>query len=233
MRLDKFISHATGLSRSESRRAIKSAAVQVNGELERSAQRELSDLDRVTLRDELLTLPSPRYLMLNKPAGYVSATTDSENPTVIDLLEGVREVEKAQLSVAGRLDKDTTGLVLLSSDGQWIHRVTSPRHEHFKVYIAGLAEAVSDDDVRAFAEGIQLKGETRPTRPARLDVVAERTAEVSVVEGRYHQVRRMFAARGNHVVSLHRREIGPIILDPALAPGDYRDLTAEEVSSFS
>jgi 16S rRNA pseudouridine516 synthase len=233
MRLDKFISHATGFSRSESRRAIKAAAVQVNGEVERSAQRELSDRDQVVLGDEPLALPSLRYLMLNKPAGYVSATTDSENPTVIDLLEDVREVEKAGLSVAGRLDKDTTGLVLLSNDGQWIHRVTSPRHEHSKVYIATLAEAVSEDDVQAFAEGIQLKGEARPTRPAGLKIIGEKEVEVTVSEGRYHQVKRMFAALGNKVLSLHRRQMGAIILDSSLAPGDYRDLTAEEVSSFS
>lgn len=232
MRLDKFISHATGLSRSDSRRAIKSAAVQVNGEIEKDARCEVSDQDRVTLGEEPLSLPSQRYLMLNKPAGYVSATTDSESPTVIDLLSAMREVEKTQLSVAGRLDKDTTGLVLLSNDGQWIHRVTSPRHEHSKVYLATLAEPVTDDDVQAFAEGIQLKGEDRPTRPARLEANTGTEVEVTITEGRYHQVKRMFAARGNKVLALHRRQIGAITLDDALAPGAYRDLTSEEISSF-
>jgi 16S rRNA pseudouridine516 synthase len=232
MRLDKFISHATGMSRTESRRAIKSAAVSVNGTAEKSAKREVSESDRISLDDKPLSLPTQRYLMLHKPAGCVSATTDSEAPTVIDLLDDVPKYEKAGISVAGRLDKDTTGLLLLSNDGQWVHRVTSPRHEHPKVYLATVSDPLTDEDVRAFAEGIHLKDESRPTRPAQLVLLGERQAEVTITEGRYHQIKRMLAARGNRVTALHRQQIGDIVLDPALAPGAYRDLTSEEVASI-
>lgn len=232
MRLDKFLSHSTGMSRTESRRAIKSAAVSVNGATEKSVKRDVRESDSVFLGENPLTLPAPRYLMLHKPQGYVSATADGESPTVVDLLHAIPEHEKAGLSVAGRLDKDSTGLLLLSNDGLWIHRATSPRHEHAKVYVATLAETLTDEDAEAFAKGIDLKGESRPTRPARLVVLGDRQAEVTITEGRYHQIKRMFAARGNRVTALHRRQIGAIVLDPTLAPGVYRDLTSEEVASI-
>src|SRR5690606_22157174 len=186
MRLDKYISHSTGLSRSLSRRAIKKSAVSVNGIVQRDAATEVQSSDRVTLDDEVLRLPGPRYFMLNKPAGYVCATEDGEHPTVLDLLDDLPERERAGLSIAGRLDKDTTGLVLLSDDGPWIHRLTSPRHAHNKHYIAQLEQPISDDDCRAFAEGILLRNEERPTRPALQKPLPDGRAEVIISQGRYH-----------------------------------------------
>ncbi|MEX1032489.1 MAG: pseudouridine synthase [Cellvibrionaceae bacterium] len=231
MRLDKFISHTTGLSRSASRRAIKSAAIAINAQTVTDPQREVSDADAVALDGETLTLPGRRYLMLHKPAGYVCATSDSENPTVIDLLSNLSAAEIRGLSIAGRLDKDTTGLLLLSDDGQWIHRLTAPRHNHPKSYIATLERAVSEQDVEAFAQGLQLRSEKQPTRPAVLKPLPENRAEVTITEGRYHQIKRMFAATGNVVLSLHRVQVGDIVLDSALTPGQYRPLTQTEIES--
>lgn len=231
MRLDKFVSHTSHLSRTESRRAIKSSAVQINGEVVSNPKRDVSDADSVTLEGESLSLPGALYLMLHKPAGYICASTDGEHPTVIDLLADLSIAETSTLAIAGRLDKDTTGLLLLSNDGQWIHRVSSPRHEHPKTYIAELEREVSEADVVAFSEGILLRSETSPTRPAPLKALPQNRAEVILNEGRYHQVKRMFAATSNRVTALHRQRVGDIELDPGLAPGEYRRLTPAEVES--
>lgn len=230
MRLDKFLSHATGLPRSASRKAIKFADVTVNGEAVTDPKREVNESDRISLNGEALALPGEQYWMLYKPAGYVCATRDGENPTVLDLL-ALPDFEKERLSIAGRLDKDTTGLLLLSTDGQWIHRLTSPRHEHPKTYLASLAREVDEPDIDAFAEGILLHSESRPTRPAQLKPLPGKRAEITLSEGRYHQVKRMFAATGNRVLSLHRERVGDIRLDENLAPGKYRPLTETELNS--
>ncbi len=229
MRLDKFISHATGLPRDTVKRVIRNKRVSVNGELARLAAQHIAESDRVCLDDEPLQLPGPRYLMLHKPAGYVCATTDSEHPVVLDLLQ---DIDTSGLGIAGRLDIDTTGLVLLSDDGQWLHRVTSPRHQHDKVYRAVLQEPVTAETVEAFAAGMLLRGEDKPTAPARCIPLPDNGAEVHLQEGRYHQVKRMFAACGNHVLALHRVRIGAVLLDDTLAEGASRPLTQEEMESF-
>ncbi len=229
MRLDKYISHATGLPRDTVKRAIRHKRVSVNGELARLAAQHIAETDRVCLDDDALQLPGPRYLMLHKPAGYVCATEDSEHPIVLDLL---RDIDTAGLGIAGRLDIDTTGLVLLSDDGQWLHRVTSPRHQHDKVYRAVLQEAVTPQTVEAFAAGMLLHGEDKLTAPARCIPLPDNGAEVHLREGRYHQVKRMFAACGNHVLALHRVRIGAVLLDDTLAEGASRPLTQEEMESF-
>lgn len=231
MRLDKFVSHCSGLSRSATRRAIKAGNVEVNGEPQ-TAQYEVVAGDAVRLEGELLSLPLPQYWMLHKPAGVVCANQDSEHPTVIDLLTELDDRIKAKLSIAGRLDKDTTGLVLLSDDGAWIHRLISPNYHHPKTYCAQLEREVSVADVEAFAEGLMLRSESHATRPAELRPLPDKQAQVVLSEGRYHQVKRMFAATGNRVLALHRESVGEIMLDPALKPGEYRPLTAEEIASI-
>lgn len=231
MRLDKFLSHASGLTRSASRRAIKGAGVLVNNVAITDPKCEVDDSDTVVLHGEPLRLPGPLYLMLHKPEGYVSATTDSEHPTVIDLLKDLSEPQRKELSIAGRLDRDTTGLVLLSNDGQWIHRLTSPRHQHPKTYVAELHRPVEQEDIEAFARGIMLRSESRPTLPAELKPLPHRRAEITLYEGRYHQVKRMFAATGNVVLALHRNRIGEIHLDDDLPKGRYRPLSDQEIAS--
>ncbi len=136
------------------------------------------------------------------------------------------------LTIAGRLDVDTTGMVLLSDDGQWCHRITSPRHKLGKIYEATLAEPIDESYIEMFERGIQLNGEKELTKPAKLEILAEQTARVELFEGRYHQVKRMFAALGNKVEALHREAIGPITLDDDLYEGEWRELTEEEVASI-
>ncbi len=229
MRLDKFLSHATDYSRAQVKKLIRDKRVSINGELARQADRMVSDNDVVCLDQQPVQLAGPSYLMLYKPAGYVCATTDSENPTVLDLID----TPPADLSVAGRLDKDTTGLVLLSNDGQWVHRVISPRSDCLKVYHATLDAPLTPEIVQAFASGVQLKNDDKPTLPARVSTLTDTVVSVAVSEGRYHQVRRMFAACGRHVLALHRVSIGSIMLDPAMMPGQYRALNTTEIDSMN
>ena len=228
MRLDKFVSHATDLSRAQVKRAIKCEQVAINGIVALSPQQKVSAEDCVTFEGEKIFLPSLRYLMVNKPVGCVSATTDSENTTILDVIGE----SDSNLSIAGRLDKDTTGLMLLSDDGQWVHNVTSPRKRCAKTYIASLDKPVGNDVITRFAEGIQLRSETSTTLPAKLVPLEGNNAKVEIFEGKYHQVKRMFSACGIHVLSLHRHAIGDLVLDPSLAPGEFRALTAYEINRF-
>ncbi len=229
MRLDRFISHATTLSRAQAQRAIRNGAIRVDGAVTRDPSHHLASEATVTLDGQPLTLSGPRYFMLNKPQGYICATEDGAHPTVLDLLH---ETSPAGLHSAGRLDIDTTGLVLISDDGQWSHRVTSPRSECTKRYRVTLAEDLDESVEQRFAEGVLLKGEEKKTRPAQLEIISPREVVMTIHEGKYHQVKRMFAAVGNHVIALHRESIGTIHLDESLKPGEYRPLSEEEISSI-
>lgn len=229
MRLDQFVATSTELSRKEAKRAISRGRVTVDGDTCTAANRHLSREARVALDGRLLALPGERYLMMNKPAGVISATTDSTQPTALDLLPA--ELAR-DLHIAGRLDADTTGLLLLTTDGQWSHRVTSPRTDCPKTYRVTLSEPLTDDSVKALEQGLLLHNDPRPTRPANVVVVEDRVIDLTISEGRYHQVKRMLAAVGNHVVRLHRLRIGPVAIDPGLEPGGYRELTREERDSL-
>jgi len=228
MRLDQYLANGTGLSRKDAKRAITGKRVQVNGQLCRSTSANINTGDSVLLDGEPVTLPGELYLMLHKPAGVISATTDSSQPTALDLLPP--ELAR-QLHIAGRLDKDTTGLLLLTSDGQWSHRVTSPRRDCPKTYRVQLAEPLTAEARQALEQGIQLNGEDTATRPAQVLACSEQEIELTISEGRYHQVKRMLAAVGNHVTALHRQRIGAIELDAGLAPGQFRELTRSEIDS--
>lgn len=228
MRLDQYLANGTGLSRKDAKRAITGKRVQVNGQLCRSTSANINTGDSVLLDGEPVTLPGELYLMLHKPAGVISATTDSSQPTALDLLPP--ELAR-QVHIAGRLDKDTTGLLLLTSDGQWSHRVTSPRRDCPKTYRVQLAEPLTAEARQALEQGIQLNGEDTATRPAQVVACSEQEIELTISEGRYHQVKRMLAAVGNHVTALHRQRIGAIELDTGLAPGQFRELTRPEIDS--
>ncbi len=229
MRLDRFVSQSSSLSRSQARGAIIRGRVAVDGIVSKEVGRKVAEADRVTLDDAALLQNGPAYLMLHKPLGVVCATSDVEHSTVIDLLP---DTLPKGIHPAGRLDLDTTGLVLLSDDGQWTHRVTSPRSSCEKVYHVELAEPVTEDAVNQFEAGLMLNGESSLTKPALLQIDTPTSVRVTLTEGRYHQVKRMFAAIGNRVVALHRSQIGSVELDPGLQPGEYRELTAQERSSF-
>ncbi|WHI52911.1 16S rRNA pseudouridine(516) synthase RsuA [Microbulbifer sp. MLAF003] len=228
IRLDKAVSQVTDLSRSDVKRAAKAERISVNGEIVTDPAAKVQAGDALYLDGEPLHEPGPRYIMLNKPLGYVSATKDGEHPTVLDLID---EPNKSKLHIAGRLDIDTTGLVLLTDDGQWSHKVTSPNHHCDKTYYAMLAERIEEDAVAKFAKGIWLNNEKKRTKPAKLEILYANEVRLTIGEGRYHQVKRMFAALGNRVLELHRERIGDISLDEELQEGDYRLLTPEEIAS--
>ncbi|WP_444905134.1 16S rRNA pseudouridine(516) synthase RsuA [Microbulbifer sp. CnH-101-E] len=228
IRLDKAVSQVTDLSRSDVKRAAKAERISVNGEIVTDPAAKVQASDALYLDGEPLHEPGPRYIMLNKPLGYVSATKDGEHPTVLDLID---EPNKAKLHIAGRLDIDTTGLVLLTDDGQWSHKVTSPNHHCEKTYYALLAEKIEEDAVAKFVKGIWLNNEKKRTKPAKLEILYANEVRITIGEGRYHQVKRMFAALGNRVIELHRERIGDIFLDEELQEGEYRLLTSEEIAS--
>jgi 16S rRNA pseudouridine516 synthase len=229
MRLDKFIGQATDLSRRQIHVLIKQSAVKINGEYVSNAATQVDANDEITLHGEAIMPPQIRYLMLHKPVGYVCANSDSDHPTVLDLIHLPR---KNTLQIVGRLDMDTSGLVLLTDDGQWNHRITSPRSHCEKIYLCETAESIPESAVNTFAAGMMLHGESKPTLPAQLELLGHHTAKIKITEGKYHQVKRMFAAIGNRIVKLHRESIGKIQLDPQLQPGSYRMLTAAEIASI-
>lgn len=229
MRLDKFLSQNSDISRSLIQQAIKAGRVLVNDVVAKKGEQKLTGSEVITFDGKIVEAFKMRYLMLHKPLGYVCANSDSEHPVVVDLINLPRWQE---LQIVGRLDIDTTGLVLLTDDGQWNHRITSPRHECQKTYKVITATPIDSSTIELFANGVQLHGEKAPTRPAQLELLSAQEARLHIHEGKYHQVKRMFAAAGNHVVSLHREAIGSIQLDPMLHEGQYRPLTNDEIQSI-
>ena len=227
-RLDKFISSQTPLSRKEAVKAIREKRVTVNGSVVSAADSKVDpSADAVTLDGESVSYREYVYYMLNKPAGVVSATEDRIERTVLDLLPP--ELRRDGIFPAGRLDKDTTGLLILTDDGDYAHRMLSPKKHVDKTYIAALDRAPDDALFVRFAEGITLADGT-VCRPAEAQMLDDGRVQVTIREGKYHQVKRMFAAAGCHVEALERVRIGGLYLDPALAPGEVRVLSAEEAA---
>lgn len=187
------------------------------------------DPARLTVNSEALDpLPGELVIMLHKPADHV-CTHDQSECRVYDLLPLRFRQRQQQLTSVGRLDKDTTGLLLLTDNGPLNHRLTSPKHHVAKTYQVTLADALKGDEAALFASGtLMLRGEDKPLRPAQLEVISPTQANLTIHEGRYHQVKRMFAATGNKVLTLHRSHLGPLTLGD-LTPGQWRVLTAEEI----
>ncbi|MFM5153699.1 16S rRNA pseudouridine(516) synthase RsuA [Aeromonas veronii] len=230
MRLDKFLCDCSDLTRSLAGKLIRQGEVMVDGIVVKQPAFHINEQSQIEFDGVLLTLEQRnRYFMLHKPEGYVCSNEDPDHPTVFFLMD---EPAMGKLHVVGRLDLDTTGLVLVTDDGQWSHRITSPRHECAKTYHVWLADPVSLDAIELFAEGVYLRNETDKTRPAQLEILGECEARLTIHEGKYHQVKRMFASIGNKVVGLHRERVGGLTLDEELAPGEYRELTAEEIALF-
>lgn len=228
-RLDKFLTATTDLTRTLAKKALHRSEVTVNGEIVKNPALQIQASDKVCWLDEPLELVGLRYLMLNKPLGYECSNKSSHHPLVTDLLGDL--VNKDQIQPVGRLDVNTSGLLLLTDDGQWLHRITSPKYRKAKVYRATLASALIADAEERVIEGLQLDGDELPTLPAKLERLGELSAHLTLNEGRYHQVRRMFAALGNHVEALHREAIGRLWLDEeTLAPGQWRELTEAEMA---
>ena len=228
MRLDKFLAETTGLTRSQAAKVLRQSAVTVNGKIEKSGAAKVSPDDEIYYDGErLMWVENGQYIMLHKPQGYICSHEDGDYPTIYQFFDYPLS---ARLHSAGRLDVDTTGLVLLTDDGQWSHRITSPKFHCEKTYLVTLADPVEVNYVQACADGILLRGEKEPTKPATLEILDDYNVNLTLSEGRYHQVKRMFAALGNKVVALHRWKIGNVVLDEHLAEGEFRSLTEEEIT---
>ncbi|MBB1400943.1 16S rRNA pseudouridine(516) synthase RsuA [Pseudoalteromonas sp. SG45-1] len=225
-RLDKFISHLAEIPRTQARASIKRKEVSVNGEIITSHNFQLAQQDEVLHQGTPLIFLGKRYYMLNKPVGYVCANSDELHKTVFDLLD---EPNMSDFHVAGRLDIDTTGLVIITNDGDWSHKITSPKSNKFKTYLVETQEPITDEALEQLRTGVMLHNEKDLTRPAIAERLANYGLRLSISEGKYHQVKRMLYAVDNKVVELHREQIAGITLDENLASGEYRLLTPEEI----
>ena len=228
-RIDKIISSQGQYSRSEVKKLIKGGRITLNGRVLKSSD-EKADPDScvIAIDGKPLGYKKHIYIMLNKPQGIVSATDDRDHKTVIDLVP--KELKRAGLFPAGRLDGDTVGFVLITDDGDFAHRILSPKNHIMKTYHATLQRPVTQADIDAFRNGIELKDGTlcleAQVKPLDSD---EPMAEIKICEGKYHQVKRMFAALGNKVVYLKRVKMGELCLDESLEEGQCREITAEEL----
>ena len=229
MRLDRALA-LTGCSRTQAKAMIAAGRVQVSGAVVRDPGLNV-EISAVQLDGAPIDADAELYLMLNKPVGVITATEDKRLPTVVSLLP--EKYARRRIGPVGRLDRDVTGLVLLTTDGQLAHRLISPRWKAEKLYRATCEGRLDAADAARFAEGLVLSDFT--ALPAKLDILSAgetSMADVTLSEGKFHQVKRMFAAVGHPLLSLSRLRIGCVTLDPALAPGEFRPLTAEEISGL-
>lgn len=227
MRVDRFLSNLPQFNRKQVRLLLVGRRVTVEGVAVSDPHHDVREFSQVCVDGEILQAGKPaRYFMLHKPQGCVSATSDPQHSTVLDLLD---EPDKAELHIAGRLDFNTTGLILITNDGQWSRRLTQPQTKLPKVYHVQTEQDIGPQYAVTFAAGVYFAFEDLTTQPAELELLGPRTARLSIIEGRYHQVKRMFGHFDNKVIGLHRERMGPLVLDASLAPGQYRPLTDEEI----
>lgn len=233
MRLDKYLAEMGVGTRQEVKKQIRQGKAAVNGTVVKAADTKIDETsDEVTISGRNISYVSYEYYMLNKPAGVVSATEDRRDTTVIDL---IKEKKRKDLFPVGRLDKDTEGLLLITNDGDLAHRLLAPKKHVDKVYYAKIDGMVTEEDVKRFAEGIDIGAEEEEmTRPAKLDIMKsaeESEIRLTIHEGKFHQVKRMFLAVGKEVTYLKRERKGTLCLDENLKPGEYRLLTEEEIEN--
>lgn len=227
MRLDRFISQHT--SRKQARLLIARGKVLVNGHVIKDGEAMITAFCAVTMDGQRLQQNEAYYLMVNKPLGYVSATRDEQHSTVIDL---INEPNREQLHIAGRLDLNSSGLLLLTNDGQWSRALTEPDKRIPKTYVVETQKPIAPDTATVFNAGIYFAYENIITKPVTLEPLSSHCARLTLYEGRYHQIKRMFGRFRNPVISIHREQIGGIKLDPLLKPGEYRPLSPNEVRSI-
>ena len=229
MRLDNYLSKVLAVSRSEAKKIISRGAISFNGVKTNSKNLKISKQDNVEYNGKKLLFPSNRYILLNKPTGYICSTVDEMLPSALNLINAE---SLKPLHFAGRLDADTTGMVLVSDDGQWTHRITSPKSKLPKQYLVELESSIDELQIGSLIKGVKLKDSDKLTLPAKVNAISPKCIQLSIVEGRYHQVKRMLAAVGNRVTKLHRRSIGPLALEEALQLGQWRELTEDEIGFF-
>ncbi|MBQ4052401.1 MAG: 16S rRNA pseudouridine(516) synthase [Clostridia bacterium] len=228
MRLDKFLCDTLNFTRSEAKKIISSGRVCVGGQPVKNGSVQVED-GEVLLDGQPVSYQKYFYIMLHKPQGYVCANKDSVSRTVFDLLP--KDFQKKDLFVCGRLDKDTTGLVLLTNNGAVAHRLLAPKKEIFKEYLVHLRDKVSTEDIKRLKQGITLRDGLQ-CKPAYFIPTNDRCGMIRISEGKYHQIKRMFGALGNEVVALHRKSIHGLTLDENLEVGQCRYLTEEEIKGL-
>ena len=233
VRLDKFLTEMGIGSRSEVKQGIKKGFAKVNGEVAKRPEQKVEETDSVTWKGTPVVYVEYEYIMLNKPAGVVSATEDNRDQTVVDL---IKDSIRKDLFPVGRLDKDTEGLLLMTNDGALAHRLLSPKHHVSKIYYAKVDGVMTDEDVRLFAEGLHVDDEL-DALPAKLKILSANDhsceIELEIYEGKFHQVKRMVHAVGKEVVFLKRLSMGTLVLDEHLKPGEYRHLTVSELEGLN
>jgi len=243
-RLDRFISQQIGINRKNVRTMLAQARLKVDGHLATDIHQFVDEFTQVMLDEKILQAKVPVYIMMNKPIGVVSATKDDKHTTVLDLLKtslDEKEIERLDihnLHIVGRLDFNTSGLLLLTNDGRWSRMLTTPEHKIAKLYKVSLANPIDESYIHAFAAGMYFPFEDITTRPAKLEIIADNVALVTLVEGRYHQIKRMFGRFQNPVIALHRLAIGNLTLDglsenEELPEGAWRELTNQEVTALA
>ncbi|SOB77480.1 16S rRNA pseudouridine516 synthase [Marinobacter sp. LV10R510-11A] len=209
-RLDRFISQNSAFSLSDTRLLIAQKRVFLDGRVAHSIQQTVTRFTHISLDDVCLRDNKPVYIMLNKPRGVVSATKDAKHPTVLDLIQ---HPQKNELHIVGRLDLNTTGLVLLTNDGAWSRKISLPETKLTKTYEVTLSKPLNNEYISVFRNGIYFAYEKITTQPARLEILSEYTARLSLTEGKYHQVKRMFGYFQNEVLALHRVSVGHLSFD--------------------
>ena len=225
MRLDKFVADAAALTRSEARKAIKAGLIKIDERTVKDIAFQLDEDANVFLSGEQIYYKKFIYIMLNKPSGYISATEDRRQKTVLDLLDS--SYSRYSLFPAGRLDIDTEGFLLLTNDGDLAHNLLSPNKKVGKTYFVRYEKEISDDDLEKLREGVDI-GECI-TKPAQTERISENEINLIITEGKFHQIKRMAEAVGNKVCYLKRLAYGSLFLDEKLEIGNYRHLTEDEV----
>lgn len=232
LRLDKYLADMGVGTRAEVKKYIAKGLVQINGITVRKPEQKVDlKTDNVKFQGIDVRYEEYEYFMLNKPAGVISASEDRRETTVVDLIE---EKQRHDLFPVGRLDKDTEGLLLITNNGMLAHQLLSPKKHVDKVYYAKIRGCVTEEDVRQFSEGIDI-GEEKPTLPAELTVIhagEESEVQITIREGKFHQIKRMFLAAGKEVLYLKRISMGSLVLDEDLESGEYRRLTADELKNL-
>ena len=224
MRLDKFISNMTSLSRTEAVERIYHNHITVNGKIKKDPALKIDpEKDEICLDSEKVEYEEFVYYVLNKPAGVVSATEDKKYKTVVDLIDTGRDI-----APVGRLDIDTEGLMLLTDDGKLAHSLLSPKKHVDKVYYAEVDGEITEDVIKGFEEGIDY-GEDKPSAPGKLEIITSTSAHVTIHEGKFHQIKRMFEVYGLHVTYLKRIAMGNLVLTDDLAVGEYRKISREDI----
>lgn len=233
IRLNKYISLSLGVTRTESKKIIKSKKIQVNGNTINDSNYKIKDNDEVTYNGNIICFEEKIYLMMNKPKGYVCSTIDDKNKTVLEL---INNYNTNKLLIVGRLDIDTTGLLLITNDGDFVHKVTSPNKSITKKYFVKCDQEFTTDDVRKFNDGVEIyldQNTIYKCKSSTLEILDDNTeAYITISEGKYHQVKKMCATVGKKVQELKRVQIGLLKLDEKLSEGSYRKLTSDELETL-